>query len=100
MNEVILYITFKLNNDDLLDDWIKMSKMIDSTLEGVEGFISRDSTKDENGVIACIVKWSSTDVQKKYRQQLEESENFATIMQDFEKIVNLQSMKQEFLEVL
>lgn len=100
MNEVILLITFKLNSDDMLKDWIKMSRMIDSTLQGIDGFISRDSTKNEDGVISCIVKWSNKDVQKSYRAKLESNENFSKIMEDFSKIVNLETMKQEFLEVL
>ncbi len=100
MSKIMMRVSFELNDQNMIEDWKKMSAMINADLAGVDGFISRDSVKDVDGKLYCILKWDSREQQETFRKKLEASENWPEMMKDFARIVNMETMQQEFLEVL
>ena len=96
----IVIVSFELNNQSFLEDWKKMSSMSSSDLEGIDGFIYRDSAVSEDKKVHCILKWNSLEQKQKFNKVLESREDWSKMMADFERIVNMQTMKQEILEVL
>ncbi|MBT5230992.1 MAG: hypothetical protein HOM11_12035 [Methylococcales bacterium] len=100
MSEVIAVVTFELNNQDLLNDWKDMSAMISADIAGAEGFISRDSAQGEDGKVYCILKWASVAHQEAFMAALEARDEWAKMMEDFGKIVNLETMTTEILQVV
>ena len=100
MSKIMLMASFQLNSPDLLEDWKKMSAMISADLQGVDGFISRDSVREENGTVYCILKWASKEQQENFRKALEAREEWPELMGEFSRIVNMETMKEEFFEVL
>ena len=102
MSQIIVIATLKLNDENLLEDWKVISEDINADLAGVDGFISRDSARGEDGLIYCILKWESKAQQEKFMSELmsrtdEESQKMFT---EFGRVVNMESMTKEFLEVL
>lgn len=100
MSQVIMSVSFELNDPNLLSDWKKMSAMISSDLVGVDGFISRDSAQGKDGKVYCILKWESQKQQEAFRASLESRPEWGKMMEDFGRIVNLDTMAPELLEVL
>ena len=76
-----------------------MSNWITTQLLEVPWFISRDSVISEDWKIYCVVKWESREAQSEFRKILE-SEEMKPAMEAFAKIANMQTMKEEILEVL
>lgn len=100
MSKVMKIVSFELNNMNLLDEWKKVSAMIDSDLQGVDGFISRDSLKGSDNKIYCILKWETKEQQEAYRVILEEKMKDPEMSKSFGKFVNMKTMTSEFLEIL
>lgn len=102
MSQIIVIATLELNKKNLLDDWKRLSKEIGDDLAGEEGFIYRDSVINEDGTISCILKWESREHQEKFMADLAGRSDMMTNMrmESFERIVNVSTIKQEFLEVL
>ncbi len=100
MNKVIIVVSFGLNDESLMDDWKKMSSKISADLEGADGFIYRDSAIGEDKKVYCILKWNSNEQRQKFRTELESMKEWPEMMASFSRIVNMQTMKQEILEVL
>ena len=100
MSKVMMIISFELNNMDLLDEWKGMSAMINSDLEGVDGFISRDSLKGSDDKIYCVIKWDTKKQQEAYRVKLEAKKEWPEMSKSFERLVNMKTMTNEILEVL
>ncbi len=100
MSKVIASVSFKLNNENLLDDWKKLSTTISEDLATVDGFISRDSAKGEDGSYYCFVKWGSMKQQEAFMKHFEGSEEFGEMMAEFGRIVNMETMKHDILEVV
>ena len=100
MNKVIVIVSFELNDQNLIEDWKKMSAIISADLEGVNGFIYRDSAISKDKNVYCILKWNSKEQQEKFRVELESRKEWPEMMADFSRIVNMQTMKREILEVL
>lgn len=100
MSNIIVKVSFKLNDESLLDDWKVMSAKITADLADIKGFISRESAKGEDGLVYCIVQWDSLANQVAFRENFESSENFAAMMADFARIVDMETLKQEMLEVI
>lgn len=98
MKNIILLVSFELNDANLIEDWKKMSAGITAQLQSVDGFISRDSGVDEAGNVHCMVKWENAEKQKAFRKVLE-SEEFAENMKEFAKIANMQTMKEVIVEL-
>ena len=92
----------RLNDANLLEDWKAVSAQIDRDLVGVEGFISRDVVQADDGLIYCILKWESKAQQEKFMEELTErtDEKSMAIMVEFGRVVNVEEMSKEFLEVL
>ncbi len=99
MSKVIMIVSFELNNQNLIEDWKKMSAKISADLEGVDGFIYRDSAISNDNKVYCILKWNSLEQSKKFRATIEAREDWPQLMADFSKIVNMETMTQEVLEV-
>ncbi|MCK5725627.1 MAG: hypothetical protein KAH22_02235 [Thiotrichaceae bacterium] len=100
MTHIILKVTFKLNDDNFLDDWKKMSADINADLALVDGFISRQSARGEEGTIYCLVQWESQAQHDAFRQGFESHPDFAEMMAEFSRIVNMETMKEEVLMVV
>jgi hypothetical protein len=99
MQNILAHISLKLNDSSLMDDWKKMSANITESLKNVDGFIYRDSAVSEDGTIYCLIKWESIEKQEAFRKILE-SDAFKNEMVEFAKIVNMESMKAEILQVV
>jgi len=102
MSQIIVIATLKLSNKNMLDDWKVLSRQIGEELEGQDGFIYRDSVVGEDGIISCILKWESKEQQEKFMTELEARSDMITNlrMDEFERIVDVSTIKQEFLEVI
>jgi len=100
MQNVIVIVTFQLNDMDLLNDWKKMSDGINESLKKVDGFIYRDSTIAENNKVNCIVKWESAEKQAAFRKHFDNDPNMQSQMQEFARIVNMETMSSELLKVI
>ena len=99
MPKIIMFVSFELNNPNLLNDWKTLSAIINDDLQGVDGFISRDSAQGKDGTIYCILKWHSQAQQEAFRASLEARPEWPQMMEDFGRIVNLDTMAPEVLEV-
>jgi len=102
MSQIIVIATLKLSNKNMLDDWKVLSRQIGEELEGQDGFIYRDSVISEDGTISCILKWESKIHQERFMEDLSSRTDMITNMRmdEFERVVDVSSIKQEFLEVL
>ena len=102
MSQIIVIATLKLSNKNMLDDWKVLSRQIGEDLEGQDGFIYRDSVVAEDGMISCILKWESKEKQEKFMTELAARSDMITNlrMDEFERIVDVSTIKQEFLEVI
>ncbi len=99
MKKIIVLVSFKLNNKELISDWLEISNMINNELSSIDGFISRDSGVDENGCVDCIAKWESLDKQKEFRANFEQDVNFAKKMEEMARVVNMETMTQKIIEL-
>ena len=92
----------RLRDESLLEDWKVISTKITEDLIGVDGFISRDSVRAEDGLIYCILKWESKAQQEKFMEALmaRNDEDSMVLMADFGRVVDVENMSKEFLEVL
>jgi len=102
MGQIIVIATLRLNDEDLLGDWKVISQKIDDDLEGQDGFISRDVARSEDGSIYCILKWESKAKQEKFMGELmaRSDEESMAMMAEFGRVVNVEGMTKEVLEVL
>lgn len=98
----MIMTTLKLKNENEVDAWKVMSTKIDKDLEGVDGFISRDSVRRDDGLIYCILKWESKEQQEKFMANLAARTDIAKtmMMENFSQIVDVDSMTKETFEVL
>ena len=99
MQNIVLLITLELKDKNLLNDWKQMSDGISQSLKNVDGFIYRDSAIGEDGKIYCIVKWENAEKQDAFNKILE-SDAFKDEMLKFAKIINMETMKSEVLQVI
>jgi hypothetical protein len=76
-----------------------MSAGISDSLKSDHGFISRDSAISSDGKIYCVLKWENRKSQKASEETLENPE-MAGVMKEFARIANMQTMKEEFLEII
>jgi hypothetical protein len=95
----LVIASFELNQIELLEDWKTLSAEIDKDIAQAEGFVSRDSGIDENSQVYCIVKWASKEHQESFMQVLQAKPEWPETMAHFSKIVNMDSMKSEKLEL-
>ena len=100
MSKIIVLVSFKLNNKDLINDWIDISKSINETIKNAKGFISRDSTINEDGIIHCIVKWENKEAQIAFRNELESLEQWPEMMGEFSRVCDMTTMTMTYNEVL
>ncbi len=102
MSKIMVIAKLKLNDESLLEDWKALSRKISAGLAGVDGFISRDSLRDENGLIYCLVKWESRAQQEKAMAEIMSStdEESQKMFAEFARVVDMESMTKEILEVL
>lgn len=99
MAKIIQIISFELNDENLMEDWKKMSAGISAALQNASGFISRDSAVGKDKKVYCVLKWENMEAQETVKKMMETPE-MASEMEKFGKIVNMQTMTEEFLEVL
>ncbi|HIQ47696.1 MAG TPA: hypothetical protein EYH57_08770 [Sulfurovum sp.] len=102
MSQIIVIARLELNKKNMLDEWKVLSRQIGEDLEGEDGFIYRDSVIHDDGSISCILKWESRAHQEKFMEDLAARTDMITNMrmEDFERIVNVSTIKQEFLEII
>ena len=100
MSQVIVNVSFKLNDENLLDDWKKLSAIINLDLASVDGFLSRDSAIGDDGSVYCLVKWDSLEKQEMFMKSFEEQENHQEMMAEFGRLANMETMQRELLEVV
>jgi hypothetical protein len=102
MNKIMTITKLKLNDKNLLEDWKVLSKKMNIGLEGVDGFISRDSVCGENGLVYCILKWESKEHQVKFQEYTlsRTDEEFQKMFAELGRIMNMESISREFLELL
>jgi heme-degrading monooxygenase HmoA len=99
MSKIIQIISFELNNQNLMEDWKKMSTGIAASLQNAPGFISRDSAVGKDKKVYCVLKWESMESQEAVKKMLESPEMEGK-MKEFGRIANMKTMTEEFLEVL
>lgn len=99
MQNIVMLITLELNDKNLLSEWKQMSDGISHSLQNVDGFIYRDSAIGEDGKVYCIVKWESAEKQDVFNKILE-SDAFKDEMIKFAKLINMETMKSEVLQVI
>ncbi len=99
MKSVVALVSFKLNEDILVEDWKKMSDGINQSLQNVEGFIYRDSAISDDGNVYCILKWESAEKQEAFLKTMKGDE-FKNEMDEFARLVNMETMKSEVLKVI
>lgn len=102
MNKIMAITKLKLNDENLLEDWKILSKKINTDLERVNGFISRDTACGENGLVYCILKWESKEHQEKFQKYTlsRTDEEFQKMFTELGRIMNMESISREFLELL
>jgi heme-degrading monooxygenase HmoA len=102
MNKTMRITKLKLNDENLLEDWKVLSKKINADLAGFDGFISRDSMRGEDGLIYCILKWESKEHQEKFQKYTlsRTDEAFQEMFAELGRIMNMENMSREFLEIL
>ena len=99
----IMAITkLKLNDENLLEDWKVLSEKINTDLEGVNGFISRDTACGEDGLVYCILKWESKEHQVKFQEYTlsRTDEEFQKMFAELGRIMNMENMSREFFDLL
>jgi quinol monooxygenase YgiN len=99
MAKIVHIVSFELNDENLMEDWKKMSAGISTSLQNAPGFISRDSAVGKDKKVYCVLKWESMESQEAVKKMLKSPE-MADEMEKFAKIANLQTMTEKFLEVL
>jgi len=99
MKSIVQLASFELNEGVTTEEWEKMSDHINNDLQGVDGFVYRDSAKGEDGKYYCILKWESRE-QAEVMQKKLESDEFKGAMEAFAKIANMATMKSETLKVV
>lgn len=99
MNKILQIVSFDLNGQNLLEDWKKMSTGITAKLQNSPGFISRESAIGRDGKVYCVLHWENMKSQEAVKKMLEAPEMVGE-MKAFAVIANLQSMKEEFLNIL
>jgi len=99
---MITITKLKLNDESLLEDWKVLSKKINADLAEVDGFISRDVVRGEDGVIYCIIKWESKEHQEKFQSHTmsHTDDEFQKMFAELGRVMNMESMTREFFEVL
>lgn len=99
MSRFFALMSFELNDKGLLDDWKVLSKEIDEDVSGVKGFVSRDSGIDEQGDMYCLLKWQSRTYHEAYLKQLESRDDWPKIMENFGRIVNMETTTFKNIEL-
>ena len=98
---VIIIATLELNSPELLADWKAISDEISADLKAnAKGFISRASAVDENGLVYCVLKWTSQADSEAFMQSLMLRPSFMEQMAEFGRVVNMESMTKKVLDVL
>lgn len=101
MENIYILVKFRLNNENLIDDWKKMSAKISSDMKWNDGFIFRDSATDKDWNVYCILKWESESKQKAFKVKMDKMfEEKPEIAKEFARIVNMETMTKELLEVI
>jgi len=102
MSKIMVIATLRLNDESMLAEWKVISDNITEDLTGQDGFISRDSVQAEDGLIYCILKWESKAHQEKFMEALmaRTDDKSMAMMAEFGKVVNVEGMTREFLEVV
>ena len=100
MSHVIVIASFKLNDENLLNDWKELSATIDKGLSAIDGFLSRDSAIGDDANVYCLVKWKSKQQEEAFMKHFEESDDLAEMTAEFERIVKMDTMTREVLEVI
>jgi hypothetical protein len=96
---ILHIVSFELNDKNLLSDWKKMSDGITISLKNAPGFISRESALKKDGKIYCVLFWENMTAQEAVKKMLESPE-MAEEMKAFAVIANLETMKEDFLEII
>ncbi len=99
MNKILQIVSFELNDINMMEDWKKMSIEITKSLNNAPGFISRDSAVGKDNKIYCVLKWKNQEAQENVKRMLESPE-MKKEMEAFARIANMQTMAEEFLEIL
>lgn len=99
MNKYFVILSFDLNDKNLIDDWVILSKEIDEDISKAKGFIARDSGVDEHGRVYCLVKWQSKTHQENFRKQLEAKDEWPQMMQRFNSIANMKTSTNKTIEI-
>lgn len=100
MSKIMVMATLRLHNEALLEAWKELSSKITADLQGVKGFISRDSVRSEDGLIYCILKWESRADQEAFMEAFMARPDANALMQEFGEIVDVQSMTREYFDIL
>ena len=83
-------VNFKLVDNKLEDKWYEMSANIQAGISRSEGFILRDTGKDENGNYYCIIKFESAELADK--NKIEAQKKYPEMFELFNKIVDVKTM--------
>ena len=100
MSTIKIIATLQLNNPELLEEWKVISADINEDLKNnARGFISRESGIDADGLVYCILEWESREASEKFRKGLSSRPDFMEKMEDFSRVVNMESMTKKIVDL-
>ena len=98
---IMIIATLELNSAGLLADWKAISDEINEDLKAnAQGFIDRDSSVDENGLVYCVLKWESQADSEAFMQGLSARPDFMVKMAEFSRVVKMETMTKKILEII
>lgn len=99
MQNIMLIASFEINDKSLMGDWKKMSDGITESLKSVDGCYFRESAIGEDGKIYCILKWENIEKRNAFMKTMQD-DSFKDQMVEFSRIVNMETMKSEVLNII
>ncbi len=81
---------FKLVDNNLEEKWNELSKKIQTGMTQADGFISRDTGKDEQGNFYCIVKFET--IEQKEKNMREAEKQYPEMFKVFSELVDMSTM--------
>lgn len=98
---IMVIATLELQSPDLLEDWKKISDAITEDLKAnAEGFISRESGQDEDGLLYCVLVWESREASEAFNESLPSRVDFAEMMAEFSRVIKVESMRKKVLTLV
>ena len=101
MSKIMVVATLRLREEKYLEDWKKLSHWIDEDLKkNAKGFLTRESVRAEDGSLRCVLTWESREESDAFNASLGKRDDFAEVSAEFGRIIDVESMRREFFELI